>query len=225
METGRLLRILAAAATAVLAVALVLVLSQSSHHRTGSNGAPPVTQVALPAGGELCQGGEFVPPETGRITLHPADAGGVVGPLTVTATTSDGELLGRGRVAPRDYGSEASVATEFEPVETGTLEAVVCIRNEGGVDGALRGDSHPAQAGAALLTGGPNPGPSPYVRMRFDYEFPEASSWWSFAPEIAERFGLVKATFFGSWTLWVTVAALLALALATIWYAARALAR
>jgi hypothetical protein len=102
---------------------------------------------------------------------------------------------------------------------------VVCIRNDGAADGALLGDGHPAQAGAALLIPGPNPGPQPYVRMRFEYELPDATTWWSFAPELAERFGLVKATFFGSWTMWVTLAALFALALGTIWWAARALAR
>jgi hypothetical protein len=221
----RRLRIAALVAGAALAVVVVLVLSQSGHHRTSSNGAPPVTQVPLPAGGELCQGNEFLPAETGRITLYPAEDGGSAGPLTVRAVSAEGDELGAGRTARRDYGPDATAAAEFAPLPEQAVGAVVCIRNEGAEPTALRGDAHPGQGGAALLVGGPDPGPPPYVRMRFEFEFPEASTWWSFAPEIAERFGLVKATFFGTWTFWVTLAALLVLALGTLAYAARALAR
>jgi hypothetical protein len=225
MDIRRTLRIAAAAATAALVVVLVVVLSQSRHHRSGSNGAPPVTEVALPPGHELCQAGEFFPEGTARTVLHPHDEGGVVGPLTVTVNTKDGERLAEGQIAARDYQADDTAVATFEPVGENTVDAVVCIRNEGEVAGALRGDAQPEQGGAALLIPGPNPGEPPYIRMRFDYELPEASTWWSFAPELAERFGLVKATFFGSWTMWVTLAALFALALGTVWWAARALAR
>ena len=225
MELRRTLRIAAAVATGVLLVALVLVLSQSRHHRSASNGAPPVTEVDLPAGKELCQAGEFLPEETGRIVLYPDDSGGKVGPLTVTASTKDGEKLVDSHIAARDYAADDTAPAVFDPLEERAVDAVVCIGNEGGADAALRGDAQPEQAGAALLVPGPNPGEPPYVRMRFEYELPEATTWWSFAPDLAERFGLVKATFFGTWTMWATLVALLALALGTIWWAARALAR
>ena len=225
MEWRRPLRIAALAATAALVLVVVLVLSQSGHHRTSSNGAPPVTEVELPAGAELCQGGEYLPAETGRIVLYPAQDGGPVGPLEVRAVAGEGGELAGGRVAPQDYGSDATAVAELTPLREDAVGAVVCIKNTGAEATALRGDAHPAQGGAAVLVPGPNPGPPPYVRMRFEYEFPEASTWWSFAPEIAERFGLVKATFFGSWALWATLAALLVLALGTLAYAARALAR
>lgn len=225
MEDRRPLRIAAMAAAAALALLLIVILSQSSHHRTSSNAAPPVTAAPLPAGGELCQGAEFLPRETGRITLYPVEEGGAVGPLTVTVRSAEDSVLDSARVARRDYGSDATAAAEFEPLREQAVGAVVCIRNEGDEDTALRGDAHPGQGGAALLTGGPNPGPPPYVRMRFEYELRDATTWWSFAPEIAERFGLVKTTFFGTWTFWVTIAALLAVAIGTLAYAARALAR
>jgi hypothetical protein len=225
MDLRRTLRIAAAVASAALVVVLVLVLSQSRHHRSASNGAPPVTEVSLPGAHELCQGGEFLPEETGRIVVYPDHQGGVVGPLTVTASTKAGERLAQGRIAARDYETDDTAAAAFEPLRVRGVDVVVCIRNEGQADLAVRGDGHPQQGGAALLIPGPNPGPPPHVRMRFEYELPDATTWWSFAPELAERFGLVKATFFGPWTMWVTLAALFALALGTIWWAARALGR
>jgi hypothetical protein len=225
--TGRRpsLRVVAAAATAGLLLVLVWSLSKSGHHRTGSNGVPAVAPVTLPGSGELCQGDEYLPPGTGRLRFVPRAEGGEVGPFEVRLLGKDGAVLRRDEVPARDFDGSGAAAADFDEIGSGVLGATVCIRNAGGEETGVIGEPVPGPPGSARRVPGPNPAPPPWIRMRLDYASGESETWWSFAGTVAERFGLVKATFFGAWTFWVAFAALLALAVGTIWWAARELRR
>ena len=96
MDRRRSLRLLALAATVGLLLALAWSLSQSGHHRTGTNGRAPTVALNLPAGAELCQAGEFVERGTGRVRIFPK---GVAGPFVVTVSETGGEQVAAGRAA------------------------------------------------------------------------------------------------------------------------------
>jgi hypothetical protein len=225
MPDRRRLVLVAAACSAALLLALVWSFSKSGHHRTGTNGIARLQSVALPPGHKLCQGGEFAPPRTGRIRFFPRAGGGPVGPFTVTLLTEGGARSRSGRVPVHAYKQSEAAAATIPNVDRQDVNAAVCVANDGTAPAAIMGDRWFGQGNAALLLPGPRQTPGPWYRMHFDYQFRDASTWWSFADELAERFGLVKATFFGSWTFWLTLVALLALAFGTIWWTARALAR
>jgi hypothetical protein len=46
--------------------------------------------------------------------------------------------------------------------------------------------------------------------VRLEWHLPGRDSWLGFAPTLAERAGLVKASFIGSWAMWVALALVLA---------------
>jgi hypothetical protein len=213
----------AAAAMLVLVAVLAWSLSKSGHHRTGTNGVPRQRPIFLSPRRGLCQGGELVAKGSARVRFFPADKGGRVGPFEVTLRPSGGRSIATTPVPAHDYAqSEAAVAT-FPPLPR-AVPATVCVRNAGSSLAAVEGDFADQESQAVFPESGPR-GKTPPVRMHFDYQLPKATSWWSFAPTIARRFGLMKATFFGSWTLWFALAALAALALGVAAYAVRALGR
>ncbi|MEA2448421.1 MAG: hypothetical protein QOG63_353 [Thermoleophilaceae bacterium] len=213
----------AAAATAAILVALVVVLSHSSHHGTGTNGANMNALKPLPAGTTLCQPAERLEAGTGRVRFRPVE-GAPAGPFELRILPpGGGRPLATGSVPEHTYSKGefafARVGIQRSPVQGAT----VCVRNAGSADSQLygllvgRGDAAQYEPGALL--------PEPWVRIRLDYSEAGERTWWSIAPDVAERFGLFKASFLGSWTMWVVLAAALGLALGTTWYAARAFAR
>jgi hypothetical protein len=217
------LRAIAAGATVVLVVLLVVVLSQSRHHSTGTNGAVPDGLKPLPATDQLCQPGERLEAGTARVRFR-VQPGHRVGPFVVQVRTpGTGQAISEGRVPARTYATPDFAVASVGTIKRALDGATVCIRNDGPTRTSIYG-----QRTAAVDSAVVEPAPSlvaPYVHLRFDYSEGNEKSWWSFAGPVADRFGLVKATFFGSWTVWVVLAALLALALGTIWLAARAMAR
>jgi hypothetical protein len=213
----------AAAATALLLVALVVVLSQSRHHGTGTNGAAPNALKPLPAGKTLCQPRERMEAGTARVGFRPFERGPEVPFKVSVPDPQGGPPLAGGSVPPRHYEKGEDAVARLSRTIGPVADVTVCVTNDGDRDtmlygqGVGRADSSDYQPIGGF--------PEPWVRIRLDYSQRSERSWWSFAPTAAERYGLIKATFLGSWTMWVVLAALLALALGAIWYAARAMAR
>ena len=73
------------------------------------------------------------------------------------------------------------------------LEARVCVVNRGASPVELDGNQTAASAGFIS---------APPGDIRVDFLGRGSESWWSFAPAVADRFGLRKASFFGDWTMW-----------------------
>jgi hypothetical protein len=143
--------------------------------------------------------------------------------VTVTVAARDGPEASGG-LPERAYEPAQRAIAAFQPVARDLHAATVCIANRGGGTLGVYGEVVVRSAGIAQLPAGVRQ-PSPRLVVHLDYQQATKRSWWSFAGTVADRFGLVKATFFGAWTFWVAVAAMAALWLAATVYAARAFTR
>jgi hypothetical protein len=211
----------AAAATAALLIALAVDLLHASYHRTGANGRIRSTVVNMPAGGRLCQPGQLVEAGTGRVRFFAHGVGPVTGPLDVTIA-SGGRVISRGVARAQPAAPDQLLAAPVTPVRRKLTAATVCIVNRGRKT-QIFGEPTAKPGATASLPSGDQP--SPYVLVTLDFARAHKDSWLSFAPTVARRYGLVKATFFGTWTFWVAMVALLGLAIGTIWWVARVVSR
>ena len=199
-----------AAALAIVLVGAAVTLSQRAPRLAGSNATVERSGVSLGVpgrGGSRCQDNETVPAGTGRLRLFVNTIDRAAGPLEITVATG-----GRPGAPPRVVAR----ATLRYPFRTGSHEVAVAPRFATGLDGArvclvnrglsaiaLSGDRTPVLGSAA----------NPYRAQladdpRVDYLYPEPRSWWAMAGTIAKRFGLVKTSFFGTWTIWAMFAVL-----------------
>ena len=213
--------VLFAAAAAIGIVALLAaVLAQSAPRRTGTNDALVELRLHIPAGKRACQSGQTIPAGTGFVLFFPNTDGRQAGPLRVTIRNRSGTRIAA--VAPaRPYGP-APLAVKIPTPERAIYDATVCIANRGDslvdVFGAVAGEQ------SAQLPRGQEQVVA-FAKIRFDYISADSRSWFDFAPTVAGRYGLVKATFFGDWTMWVALALLLFTCLGSVLYAGRELSR
>jgi hypothetical protein len=216
-----------AAALAIVLGGAAVTLSQRAARLTGSNAVVERSGVSLAVPGRRgtrCQDNEHVPADTGRLRLFLNTIDRAAGPLEVTLATG-----GRPGVPPRVVAR----ATLPYPFRTGSHELAVTPRFATGLDGARvcfvnRGRSAIALSGnrTAVLGSGANPYRQHLADdPRVDYLYPEPRSWWAIAGTIAKRFGLVKTSFFGTWTMWAVFAALALLWIAVVALLLRVLPR
>jgi hypothetical protein len=211
----------AAVASGALLLAVALVLAKSGHHRTWTTGHARAVAPALPPKTEMCQAGQLLYEGTGRIGFH---GQGIAGPFEVSVLDAPDHVVARGRLPGGVFHPWNRTPVRIPEIRRDIENATVCIRNAGEGTLLVYGQEVREPAPGATLPTNVRQPPG-IIALRLDYLEPRSRSWWSFAPEVADRYGLVKATMFGSWTLWAVVAALVALAIGAIWYTARALAR
>ncbi len=218
----RTLYVVAAVATAALLIALGIDLLLPGYHRTAANGHIRSTVVNVPRGGRVCQPAQPVPAGTGRVRFFVQELAPVTGPLDVSISAG-GRVFADGRVAAARLGpGQRQVTASVGRVPRSLPDATVCIVNRGARVQIL-GEPTQFGTGAAQLPAVPQP--SQFVLVNLDFQLAHEESWLTFAPTVADRYGLVKATFFGAWTFWLAMAALLMVALGVIWWTARAVAR
>jgi hypothetical protein len=205
----------------VIVGALVKLMSESSFRRTATNDALLTIGAHVPPHRSICQPRQIVPAGTGIVLLFARSFGKVAGPLRITVRDESGRVVTSGVTRRRVFGTPVTGAP-LRTVRQTVRPARVCIRNMG----AEPVDVMAAQTGSPSAELPPAPAlPYAFVKVRLDFLTAQPKSWWSFAPTVADRFGNVKATFFGAWTAWVTLALLLVLCLGTVLYAARELGR
>ena len=216
-----------AAALAIVLVGAAVTLSQRAPRLAGSNTTVERSGVSLGVpgqGGRRCQDNENVPADTGRLRLFVNTIDRAAGPLEVTLATG-----GRPGVPPRTVAR----ATLRYPFRTGAYAVAVAPRLATGIEGARvcfvnRGRSAIALSGnrTPVLGSAANPYRGHLADdARIDYLYPESRSWWSMAGTIAERFGLMKTSFFGTWTMWAVFAALAVLWIGVVGLLLRVLPR
>jgi hypothetical protein len=201
-------------ALAVLLVALIafgVIMSRSDLRRTGTNSHVFPTYVDVPPKGEVCAPHQYVPAGSGQVQLLMGTKGAQRGgPLDVSVRRGR-RILSSGR-SRAGYGDEA-VVTKITTIAHALDGASVCARNTGSTVVEVYGDFLPAGDPAETVTSFSDPQP---VVPRIDWFAPEPHSWWWTIGRVADRFGLVKPPFFGSWTFWLALAALLGISVAAI---------
>ena len=208
----------AAAVTGVLVLGLlVVVLSRAEPRLAGSNARVQTSGVSLTIdpGERRCQR-QPVPADTAAVRLFASPVWRTAGPIEVVVD-DPGRRRARGRVAM--LTREEPVAVELE----GRLDAElprgrVCIGNLGLNPVEFAGNLTPP-------TNSPtNPEDTVFPDdVRTDFLRPGEESWWQLAGTIAGRFALMKASFFGSWTIWALLAVTALVCLAALRLLAREL--
>ncbi|MBB4661517.1 hypothetical protein [Conexibacter arvalis] len=195
-------RVVLGVALALVAIAVVVALSQRGDRLAGTNfvhvaGVP----VELPGGRRACQVTRLVD-DAQRVELF-VDTGGRRAPsLDVTFTDPGGAIVARGN--HRAGADPGEVVVTLDRRVDGNHSATFCVRNEGARRIGL-GGAPAAPDAAATIGRRPTAG---VIAAR--YLRPGRETWWDLLPTIASRFGIGKAPVFGAWTL--PVAALLLLA-------------
>jgi hypothetical protein len=181
---------------ALVVGALLVVLSKSEQRLAGSNAQVRVSgnDVPLRGGKRHCQP-EGIPPEAVEIRVFTGVPKGTAGPLDVVIRQGK-RSISRGSFGQVEDGQPAT--TKLRPsVPREVTSGEVCLINRGDATIRLAGDR------TAIRFSGANPyGILLADEPRVDYLRAGSESWWSIAGSVAQRFGLVKTSFFGSWTMW-----------------------
>jgi hypothetical protein len=201
---------------AVVLAGAVVALSLRAPRLSATNSHVEASLVDVPVlgGARRCQRDEFVPAATGAMRLFVNTKGRPAGPVEIV-------VIGTGR--PGSAPAIASRASIAFPVREGSISPVLrptvrrdlrgaslCVINRGRSPVYFAGNKSPLGIGA-------NPGQQVHDDdVRVDYLYPGKRSWWSMAGPVAERFGLAKASFFGSWTLWAVLGVVAALWVGTV---------
>jgi hypothetical protein len=191
-------RVLAAIALGLLLVvgALVVVLSKKEQRLAGTNAQVAVSgnDVVIRGGKRNCQG-DAVPKQTAAVRVFAGVPRGTAGPLDLVIRKGD-RIIATGRFTKVEDGLAASTPLS-PPVGTEKWPVELCLKNRGRATIRLAGDRTP------IRFSGSNPWGLVYAdEPRVDYLRSGEESGWSIAGLAAERFGLVKTSFFGSWTMW-----------------------
>lgn len=193
--------VLVAAACAVLALAGVAVaLAASAPRLAGTNDLRLFHGISVPAGATVCQGPELVPADSARVRLLVGGTEGS-GAAVALSVRDGGRTVARGGV-PGGYGDGALVVG-IGDVPNAMLADRVCIENRGRAPLSIQGETFPPEQ-AARIDGSRGDG-----RVRLEWLRAGNESWLELAPAVLDRFGLGKAGWLGSWTLFLAAALVL----------------
>ena len=178
------LRVVLIGGVVALLAGIAIVLSQSGHELTGTNGAKREQFVAVLQGGErACQPNATVPAETGRFGLEIGTYGRPGPPLVVS--------VGRVSAALNAGWREGTIAVPFSPTVARPVTGTLCVRNAG--------------RGQRIAVAGSQGTPSVY------YEASDKTTWWSRIGDLPGRIEFLGSWAF--WLALVLSAAGVALAL------------
>jgi hypothetical protein len=183
-------RVAVAAGLLVLAIALVIVLSQSPVALTGTNGveAGEPAFASVPGAGHGCQGNETLPANTTAIRLSLSASSG---PRVAVTVSSGGTVLAHGRSSSGWTGR--AVTVPVAPLDRTVDHATVCFSFPGADEQvSFLGASAAPRAGTTVGTH-VLPG-----RLAVEYLRSGSSSWFSQISEVARRMGLGRA-WAGTW--------------------------
>jgi hypothetical protein len=212
--------LLAAAVGAVaIVLALGLLLVGSNHRLTSTASSPYGVPVHVDPGARVCQPRERVPAGTGYVLYHPTSHA-VAGPLRVVLQDRAGRVLSTSLTPAARYGPGPGYA-RVGPVRSELTDARLCIVNAGKRSVDIHGGLS-AKPRAELPK---QPQYSRRIQLRLDYYTAAKKSWLALSPQVADRYSLAKATFFGAWTFWLCMALLAAVCLGSVLYAGRELSR
>jgi hypothetical protein len=181
------LRVVLIGGVVALLAGIAIVLSQSGHELTGTNGAKREQFVAVLHGGQrACQPNATVPAGTGRFGLEIGTYGRPGPPLVVS--------VGRLSAALKAGWHEGAIAVPFSPAVSRPVTGTLCVRNAG--------------RGQRIAVAGSQGTPGVY------YEAPDKTTWWSRIGDLPGRMEFLDSWAF--WLALVLSAGGVVLALAAI---------
>jgi hypothetical protein len=200
------LRVVLGVAVVAAVSALALDMSGTAPRTAGSDhNSPVVFSAVIPGGGTLCQADSAPPSDTATAVLMVGTYGYAVPELGLTFLDATGHVVSSGR---RPAGGGQGDVTI--PLSRARGEASRACLHVGGVRRlAVGGEEGAVNSGDEIINGALQGG-----RISLSYYRPGRESWWQLLPTLSRRFGLGKASFFGSWTL-----AAMALLLVGVWVA------
>ncbi len=200
------LRIALAAALLLVAGALAFEMSRTAPRIAGMNHAVPSGFYAvLPKGGVVCQPGGLLPQDAHRVRMLVNSYGHRLPSLSVTFTTAAGNTSTRGRLPVGAAPGYVTIPLRYP--HGATAAGSLCIHAPSGSDPiAFSGETPPPNPGSATVNGTHKAANIALTYLRGGRE-----SWWQLLPTLQHRFGLGKASFFGSWTLPLAAALMLAI--------------
>jgi hypothetical protein len=216
---------------AALVAALAVALTRPVHRIAADNGKLIRRGVVVPGGKTFCQAFDDVPSDAASLRVWVSTAGLPGGPLDATIVGNRG-VAARGH-APGGYRDQA-VSIPLSPLRRDVAPATVCVRNGGARQGAFMGEYAPGglrlnRKGRVSATATASPNGAAYVPgvnveqivVRLEFRRTKPESWLSFAPRIAQRAMLGRASFVGTWTFWAVAVAVVLTALGAIALAMR----
>ena len=146
------LRVVLIGGVVALLAGIAIVLSQSGHELTGTNGVKREQFVAVLHGGQrACQPNATVPAGTARFGLEVGTYGRPGPPLVVS--------VGRVSAALKAGWREGTIAVPFSPAVSRPVTGTLCVRNAG--------------RGQRMAVAGSHGTPGVY------YQAPDKTTWWS----------------------------------------------
>ena len=193
----------------LIALGVVALLTIGNYPLLGGNRVGPAGFFAVvpPRGGQVCTGApQHVPAGTGQVVVRSSTS--QAGPLDVSLVRG-GRVVARGRRTAA-YESGDTYVRLATPLR-GASRSVVCVRNGGPKPLGLAGT--PANTSPKVkLNGKPVD-----ALIRLEYRGADRVTWWSRIGAVARRFADGKASWVGSWTMWLAVGlSLVAIALAIV---------
>jgi hypothetical protein len=189
---------------ALLAIALLAVLSHSPLTVAGANGieAPHFRNGGVAGGSSSCQPGGTVPRGTSAIRIS---LGANVNPTVSVQVLSGSRVITHGE-RPAGGALSASATVPVTPVAHTVNDTRLCIKlGPSGEVVGIRAIGPPQGAGERIY-------PLQDVELGAEYLRPGSSSWWSRIPSIADRFGLGRAAG-GTWIGFLAIAIMLGVAI------------
>jgi hypothetical protein len=189
---------------ALIAVGLAVTLLRSEEPYTGENGREiqlPAA-VVIPAKARACQPEPSIPSGSGTVGMQVSTAGREAGPIEVSVLQG-GRTVGTGR--SRGGVVDEPVRVKLGGAVGGLEDVRLCVTNAGTRRVAVLGQE------AAFGTGARISDPdAPQTRaMRLVWFEADKQMVLGRAGEVAHRYGLVKASWVGTWTFWAALVALL----------------
>src|SRR5215212_401080 len=180
----------------LILVGVLVVLSVGDKPLLGTNRVGPAGFFAVvPPGGTLCTGGaERVPAATGAVVVRTSTS--QAGPLSVVLRRG-GRTVAHGTRTDA-YGSGDTGIPLASPVSR-SGRAVVCLRNGGPKPLGLAG-TPAATSPTVRIDGRPTD-----ALIRIEYRAGARVGWWSRIGDVARRFADGKASWVGSWTIWLAL--------------------
>jgi hypothetical protein len=197
-------RVLACGLLAI-AMAFALLLLHSAPRRSGTDLTPNANFAAvLSAGQQTCQDHELLPADTAAVRMTMGTYGKPGPRVSVSLTGPHGEVLTTGALAAG--WRQGVVEIPVAHVSMASVEAHVCLRDDGPSRVALAGDSgdqfHTMQVAGKTVHN---------AQLLYEYMRPGSESWLQLLPTAVYRFSLGKSGLVRHWA-WAGALALMLLA-------------